>query len=312
MDPELYHGLLEKFRAQLATLFDRVASPIEAPEKTSFGDIDLLVSGPRTEPLDIQWVGQALNAMRILRCRPLYSLAVPRPDLEGSFVQLDVHVCKAEDFEWRLFHQSHGDLWNLIGSSIRWFGLTVNDTGLHLRIREIESKNRKKSMIFLTADPNEVLDFLGLEKIAYQKPFDTVKDMYEFACSCRLFWPEAYHKSDLKANDRKRMAKRHLYEQFVEDFVPKRQSTVRSSEDATKPSREEVFAEALETFSKREEFETRLREWRHEHDELDRKHGTREWRKEQAMEAIAYTDAWINFLTCTTQGADPKSNRRAG
>ncbi|KAL8820429.1 MAG: hypothetical protein Q9223_001346 [Gallowayella weberi] len=117
----------------------------------------------------------------------------------------------------------------------------------------------------------------------------------------------------MKANDRKRMAQRDVYKQFVEDFMPKRKSTkIQSSEDATKPSREEVFAKALETFGKRVESEIRVREWRKEQEELGRKHGTREWKKEQAMKAIAYTDAWIKFLELTTKEVCPKSNKRAG
>ncbi|KAI4242921.1 MAG: hypothetical protein L6R40_003794 [Gallowayella cf. fulva] len=294
MPPAVYLPLLERYRVDLASFFERVASPIEAPEKTSFGDIDFLVSQPKTAPFQIESVGGALNAKRILSFPPLYSLAVPYPDLEGSFVQLDVHVCKHQHFDWELFHRSHGDLWNLLGSSIRHFGLTANDTGLHLRIPEIEPKNRKRAMICLTADPNEVLDFLRLDKTAYQQPFDTVEHMYEYACSSIFFWPEAYVKGDLKANDRKRMVQRDLYRRFVEEFVPNRQSAVPHRDDAARPLREEVFEEALERFGKGEELVTRLRKWRKEQEELNHKHATREWRKEQALETDAYADAWIN------------------
>ncbi|KAL8726486.1 MAG: hypothetical protein Q9166_006681 [cf. Caloplaca sp. 2 TL-2023] len=149
MPPALYHSLLDQFRVHLANFFERVAGPIEAPEKTSFGDIDLLVAEPKTTPLDIQEVGKALDVKRILSFPPLYPLAVPYPGLDGSFVQLDLHVCAAENFHWEVFQKSHGDLWNLFGSSIRLWGLTANDTGLHLRIPEIESENRKKAMELL-------------------------------------------------------------------------------------------------------------------------------------------------------------------
>ncbi|KAL8769412.1 MAG: hypothetical protein Q9209_004640 [Squamulea sp. 1 TL-2023] len=292
----VYRCLLRQYREQLDAFFELVANPIEAPEKATFGDIDVLVARPKVAPFEIETVAKALNAQRTLSFPPLYSLAVPYPGIEGSFVQLDVHICKADDFEWKLFHASHGDLWNLIGTSIRSFGLTANDKGLHLRIPEIEHENRKRSMVFLTAEPDTVLGFLGLNKDTYARPIDTVEAMFEYTCSCRLFRPEPYKKVDLKSNDRKRMGQRELFRQFVEEFLPSRISMAQNIGDAAGVTREDVYEEVLERFGKREEAETRIRAWRQERDELEQKQATRRWRKEQAQEDNAYADAWINVL----------------
>ncbi|KAI4175568.1 MAG: hypothetical protein LQ343_001559 [Gyalolechia ehrenbergii] len=202
--------LLSQFLAQLASFFEQVAAPVEAPEKTSFGDVDIIVSQPKVLPFHPEQIATALNAKRTMSSHPLYSFAVPYPDLDGSFVQLDIQLCKAKDFDWEVFHKSHGDLWNLLGSSIRPFGLTANNIGLHLRIPEIERSDRKRALIFLTADPTTVLDFLQLDKEPYWQTFDTVDDTFEFACSTRFFRAAAYVKHGLKANDRKRMAQRDL------------------------------------------------------------------------------------------------------
>lgn len=293
MPPAIYRCLLDQFHVQLATFFEQVASPIEAPEKATFGDIDLLVAKPKDTPLEVAAIAKALNAKRTLSFPPVYSLAVPYPGLEGSFVQLDIQVCKAGDFEWELFHKSHGDLWNLIGTSIRPFGLTANDTGLYLRIPEIEQENRKRAMVFLTAEPDTVLNFLGLDSTSFLRPFDTVEAMFDLTCSCRFFRPQSYEKHDLKSNDRKRLAQREVFKQFVEDFLPKRTLGVQHMEDASGLTREAVFEEALRHFDRREEVETRIREWRQERDEFIRKQAARQWRKEQAMKDDAYTDAWI-------------------
>lgn len=67
-------------------------------------------------------------------------------------------------WKWELFHHAFGDLWNLLGTTIRPFGLTANENGLHVRIEEIEALDRKKSMIFLTKDPWEVCDLLRLDQ----------------------------------------------------------------------------------------------------------------------------------------------------
>ncbi|KAL8999037.1 MAG: hypothetical protein Q9169_002035 [Polycauliona sp. 2 TL-2023] len=296
MPPAIYRCLLDRFHVKLGAFFQQVASPIEAPGKATFGDVDLLVAGPRDPHLDIAAVAKALNAKRTLSYKPVYSLAVPYPGLEGSFVQLDVQVCKPDHFEWELFHKSHGDLWNLLGTSIRPFGLTANDTGLYLRIPEIDYENRKRALVFLTADPGTVLDFLALDKKSSSQPFDSIEAMFDFACSCRFFRPQSYERSGLKSNDRKRIFQREIFRQFVEDFLPGRTMGVQHKDYASGLTREDVFDEALRQFGIREEVETRIRDWRQERDEKSQTQAARRWRKEQAMDDDAYTDAWMQSL----------------
>ncbi|KAL8836898.1 MAG: hypothetical protein Q9176_006028 [Flavoplaca citrina] len=295
MPPTVYRHLLDHFLVKLAAFFERVASPIEAPEKVTFGDVDLLVAEPRDTPFDITTVAKALDAERTLPFPPIYSLAVPYPGLEGSFVQLDIQLCKSANFEWELFHKSHGDLWNLIGTSIRPFGLTANDTGLYLRIPEIELENRKRAMVFLTAKPDSVLDFLALDRDDWSRPFETMEVMFAYACSCRFFCAQSYEKHDLKSNDRKRMSQREVFKRFVEDYLPNRVLGVQNEGDASSLTRYDVFEEALRQFDKGEEAETRIQQWRQERDKLSRKQAARQWRRKQAMEDDAYTDAWMQF-----------------
>ena len=51
----------------------------------------------------------------------------------------------------------------MLGTTIRPFGLTANENGLQVRIEEIELLDKKKSMIYLTKDPREVCQLLGLD-----------------------------------------------------------------------------------------------------------------------------------------------------
>ena len=132
-------------------------------------------------------------------------------------------------FEWQLFHQSHGDMWNLLGTTIRPVGLTANDVGLHVRIPEIEEVNRKRSMLFLTSEPDQVLDFLGLDRDKYERPFQSVEALYQFVLGCRWFSGEPYVRAELKANDRKRMAQRELYRRFVDEWLPENKQLVEKS-----------------------------------------------------------------------------------
>lgn len=41
---------------------------------------------------------------------------------DEKYIQLDVHVCDSEKImQWELFHTAHGDLWNILGSTVRDF-----------------------------------------------------------------------------------------------------------------------------------------------------------------------------------------------
>ena len=144
----------------------------------------------------------------------------------------------------QLFHSAHGDLWNILGSTIRRFGLTVNDRGLYLRIPDIELLDRKKSMVFLTEKPSEVLNFIGIDEKRWWKPFSSQSEMFNYAAGCKLFWvrekdaEEEEHdvvgdrpaegqeggeagKKKLKHNDRQRMAKRPIFNDWITVFIPK-------------------------------------------------------------------------------------------
>lgn len=308
MPPILYHALLDRFLALSSNFFERVTTSVEAPEKTSFGDVDIIVSEPKARPFPPEQFSSAFNAKRIIALHPMYSFAVPHPDLDDSYVQLDLQICQPQDFYWEVFHKSHGDLWNLLGSSIRPFGLTANDKGLHLRIPEIEEHDRKQSLIFLTADPGTVLNFLHLDGAAYTQPFDTVDEMFEFACSNRFFRPEAYVRDGLKANDRKRMTQRNLYRLFVDEFVPRRTATSQANGSAERLTRQQVLEEALHKFERKPEYEARVKAWRMEREELAHKSEAREWRKARAVKDSAYADAWIDAVrpTAKKQKVDPE------
>lgn len=186
--------------------------------------------------------------------------------------QLDVQVCPKETFDWMVFKKSWGDLWNILGTSIRPFGLTAKETGLYVRIPQIEEQNAKKSLLLLTRSPEETLGFLGLDKESYGDGFSSVEEMLRFACSSRFFRRERYVKDELKTSDRKRMEKRPLYRTFVEDYLAARPE-VRCGDDASEGddtqvgnangvTRDSVLKEAIDIFDARLQYQTMMEEWK--------------------------------------------------
>lgn len=309
MPPEIYAQVQAQTRAILRKYYSHVDSAIEAPGKGSYGDVDTVVYGPldaswdnskRNSAMVAEQLANALGAKTFLRQRgnPTVSFAIPWPGQgiddktnEDKYVQLDVHTCLSlVSFKWELFHAAHGDLWNILGSTIRPFGLTVNDQGMYLRIPEIESYDRKKSMIFLTADPSKVLKFLGLDEERWWSRFKSKEEMFQYATSCRLFWVKeaadtteseremrlettATAKRDiegqeggekeklkLKHNDRQRMAKRPIFKEWIDQFIPLCQE--RGVFGDARASREQIRQEAFANFGVEDEYEAKLKEWR--------------------------------------------------
>lgn len=218
MPPGIYKKVLEQTLTTLRKHYEHIGSPIEAPGKPTYWDIDIMVATPVSPDFDTstttrQVIAQNLSstlsaAASILEPgNPTINLAIPWPSSptqaetdEKKFVQIDIHICpNKKDWTWNLFHAAHGDLWNILGTTIRPFGLTVNDKGLYLRIPEIELLDRKKSMIFLTCEPSEILDYLGLDEGKWWSEFGSRREMFEFAAGCRMFWvkEKGFHDLDV-------------------------------------------------------------------------------------------------------------------
>lgn len=299
MPPEVYYSLRDLYHSLLSTLYAQVATPVEAPSKASFGDIDILVSQPTSPSITTEYLAKTLVAEKTFTTSgsATSSFALPYPNLVNNYVQVDVHICSPSTFHWQVFQQSHGDLWNLLGTTIRPFGLTANNVGLHFRIAEIEELNRKRSLILLTNEPDIVLSLLGVDEERYQHPFESVEAMYKYVVGCRFFRAKTYVKGDLKANDRKRMAQRELYRRFVDVWLPENEYWIRTRM-ARVPAltRDDVAEAILNRFGKRQEYDRSVRAWRQERANLLAKQAGRQKRKADALNMEEYASAWINWL----------------
>ncbi|KAI1292679.1 hypothetical protein F5Y03DRAFT_17128 [Xylaria venustula] len=344
MRREVYRAVRDRCQKVLRELYVAVATPIEGPAKTTFGDIDLFVAWSRndifpsanTAPSGASpstWneaVYRALGAIGHKSENPhVASMAIPWPkdfprpipectmslipesstdkvragEKDGKDtavssdypekigIQVDIHVCKTLDhLQWMLFRHAHGDLWNLLGSMIRRFGLTIDEVGLYLRIPEIEALDKRKAKVLLSTDPEEILQFLGMrfDDRQWEEPFASENDVYEYATTCRLFWvrPEdgatandtdvddddveaqtggvdgvVADKRKLKSNDRRRMIYRPVFKKWIEEYLPSCRASGRFP--STPYTRDEVEKQAFAYFPGVQIiYATRLATWR--------------------------------------------------
>ena len=310
LSPALYACLVARISDLLRTVYIHVSTPPPAPSKPSHGDIDMLVCCPSVTPAPTTTtLVSLLGAERTISTPPSCSLAVPHPELANAYVQVDIRVCDdVESWKWELFHHAYGDLWNLLGTTIRPWGLTANDRGLHLRIEEIEVMDRKKSLVWLTKHPRVVCDLLGVDadKLALDSDgvfwfpghghqsngtLASMEELYAFVLTSRFFRRETYVRSTLKSNDRKRMAQRVGYSLFVDEWLPSHDGPDGGDPTLT---REGVTEEMLERFNLKAEHDARLKQWRSEQAALQAKKVGREERKRQAMEDEEYANAWMS------------------
>ncbi|KAI0404612.1 hypothetical protein F4802DRAFT_566719 [Xylaria palmicola] len=321
MPPEVYRVVRDRCQAKLRELFVVVATPIEGPAKTSFGDIDVFVAWARGDlfpslapghfdllresPKEavcrilgaIKWKSENDNAVTMVIPWPaglLYGGEEPKlepcnEELEGPkglagdarprCIQVDVHVCETLDYlQWMLFKHAHGDLWNLLGTTIRPLGLTIDEVGLYVRIPEIEEHDKKAAKVLLSRDPVEILHFLGLksDNKQWEEPFTSDEDVFEYTATCRLFWVKpsraetkehgqnddlAVSKRKLKSNDRRRMAYRPLFRKWVEEFLPACRASNRYT--STAPTRDELREQIFAYFpGVRSIYESQAAAWR--------------------------------------------------
>ncbi|KAF2437152.1 hypothetical protein EJ08DRAFT_623681 [Tothia fuscella] len=263
---EIYNQLLTQCIAILKPeYYDLVFAPPEAPSKIDHGDIDLLVSSP-AHVFTAKDLSSALGAVANTKVGVTTSFAILIPqepatneslvDAEQPYAQLDIHVCKEDYVEWETLLSSYGDLMQIIGVLNRAAGLTANDKGLHIRVPEIEKYNRKQSMLYLTHSVRCTLEFLGLDPKPYlEKTFTTDEEIFAWCVSGRFYGPKARDRENESANDRQRYAKRKMFTNCMNEWIPSHPEVWENRKVWTK---EEVLAEAVRFFGIGKEYETMI------------------------------------------------------
>ncbi|KAF9737368.1 hypothetical protein PMIN06_001231 [Paraphaeosphaeria minitans] len=270
MLPDTYYQVASDVRLKLETLFYHVTIPRVAPGKSDFGDIDLIVEGIR-DPTNNKniWatVQDVLGAE--LYVHP-HHFGIKHPTSPDAYVQVDVELSPGSDtkhgaelFEWTKFMKSDSDLLQIVGVVHRSLGITCNDKGMHIRVEEVEPYNRKKSMLLLTRDPDQAMDFYGYDKAKYYQGFDSETELFEWATNGRYFYWKVYEDREENSNDRSRINKRAMFRRFVYEYMPScgkgttTSSHVEDDESETKkavPSRQEVLRDALLMFDRQKEY----------------------------------------------------------
>lgn len=217
----IHFGLADFSASILLKFYNRAVVPPEAPEKVDHGDIDVLVDEP-VFTFTGQDLQEALGADAYMKAGRISSFAIRIPEEGSNYFQLDVRCCKKGCLEWENVIYAYGDLWHIIGSTVTRFGFTINDSGLHARVRGIEETNRKDRLLLLTSKPQEMMDFLGLDRHQYEKGFSTLDQVFEWATSTPLHRKGLLDKETISGKQERIREKRPMYSKFVTVWLPQR------------------------------------------------------------------------------------------
>ena len=199
-----------------------------------------------SESANLQIPAQNDNAMK-----PNFSKQNSGPE----YFQLDVQLCTPENFEWEKLIQSYGDLWQILGSAVNRFGLSINNTGLHIRVAEIEATSKKASLLQLTSQPQAMMGFLGLSHARYDEGFQTLDEAFSWLTACRFFKRKFFEWDKVSDKEQKARDKRSMYAKFVTTWLPQHHQ---HEDEIHNLERASVLNEALDTFRKCKEYESML------------------------------------------------------
>jgi len=278
---------------KLQSLYSFVAVPVEAPEKPDFGDLDFVVACPKadrggrttqdaaTPPNAPHDVVQSVIGARFSNCMEgnrTSNFAVPvaerewdplghaqdeeqrRGEAEGGeiFYQVDINVC-ADRGEWEriVFFHGYGDLGMILGLIAKNAGLALGSKGLRL-------PNPPHPPVELSESFDEIMEFMGMSMEIWKAGFNTKREAFEWAGTCRFFDPRRFRSSG--EGIRKVKQDRKMYAEFVEWAMERAASAGEAAEELEmRQEREVKFKDEAVIYFKRKEAldaQTRQRELR--------------------------------------------------
>ena len=208
----------------------------------------------------IEDLKQALGAEAHTKAGHTNSFAIQLPEEGDIFFQLDIQTCKKGSLEWASVIYGYGDIWHIIGSTVTRFDLAIDDAGLHARVKKIEGGSRKDCRLLLTSNPQEMMDFLGLDGLKYEQGFCSLDELCDWAVSMPSFQRKVFQKETTSADQQRIREKRPIYAKFVTEWLPQAMSSNgRVDEDKTRVTSvdagKDSLNKALSRFQKRDDYE---------------------------------------------------------
>lgn len=185
---------------------------IEAPEKESFGDLDILYIA------DTGIIIYSLIKELFVPIEIVVNGSITSFDYDNF--QIDLIKCDSmKEFDSKMFFYAYGDTGCILGKMINFYKLKLGDKGLWIDIKNTIDKNSLGissnigKQIILTSNPNEICEFFGLDYNKRLYGFATQNEIFKWISSSKYYIKEIFQVENF--TDKKRMQNRTVYQNFM-------------------------------------------------------------------------------------------------
>lgn len=208
--------------------------------KESWGDCDILIEESRESyqrPRPGGFYAGLFETKELHENGPVISL-------EHNEFQIDFIETPRDEFDFASVYYRFNDLGNLCGKTARQLGLRYGFRGLDYVLRD--GVGDSVGVINVTKNPEEALRFMGYDWDRFQKGFEDLEELFQFAASSRYFNGPSYALENLNHVDRIRDRKRATYQAFLtwlEEHPERKLQTYFASPTAFFPQIRRAFPE---------------------------------------------------------------------
>lgn len=174
--------------------------------KPSFGDMDVLFQSDNFNVQLVDYLTRTFASKQVVQNSNVYSF-------EHQEFQVDLILTPEKHFQTSLNYFSYNDLGNLLGRISHSMGLKLGHDGLSYSWRD---GDYMFATLELERDWRVILPVLGYSYDRWNKGFDSLKDIFEFAVSSPFFNKDIYLLHNRNHTSRVRDAKRKTYMEFLQ------------------------------------------------------------------------------------------------
>ena len=212
--------------------------PRVLPDKTTFGDLDILCDRATVSNDELN---TRIGATGFVKNGSVTSFAVPFGP-SGSLFQVDFIHMATPHIPFAEAYFSYGGTGNLLGTLSRYYGLRLSDRGLFLPVDP--GGNNQISYVPLSTDFPAILSFLGYDPKRFDTDITDLRSFLDYLGSSPLVTPEVFNPEHFSHRDRTRDRRRDMVSSFfryVKD-LPERRSPIPYGHYKTPEGKAALFA----------------------------------------------------------------------
>ena len=220
------YNILKNKIANLLASFIKIHFLYEVPDKTNFGDLDLLYELNENNMNIYDIVKQVFNPKQMVHNGNVLSFSYLINEVDNTYFQID--LIKTNNYIMDLFYFSYGDLGGIIGRITKYYGLTYGNNGLWITIepslienylKETQKYNKLEigninNKIILTQSPEEICNYLGFDYNKWKSGFKSNVELYNFIIESPYFENKLFYIETLNYKHRVRCNERPMYREF--------------------------------------------------------------------------------------------------